>query len=164
MSLGYRFFTITIRDTESCEEQLNSFLRSVSVVVVRKEFVADGRDSFWSVCVEYMDSLKTGRKTVSSAKSRVDYKEVLPPEDFTLYAKLRDWRRDIANEAAVPVYNVFTNEQLAKLAGMRPSTVAAMMSIEGIGEARTKKYGEAILQNVAEFSLKQKDQQDEEGR
>ncbi len=91
MGIGYRFFTINTRDSEIGEERLNNFLCTVTVVSVRREFVADGGNSFWSVSVEYMESAKNdGEGKRKSVKSRVDYKKILSPDDFTLFAKLRD--------------------------------------------------------------------------
>ena len=49
-------------------------------------------------------------------KQRVDYKEVLSPADFALFAKLRDWRKATAEQEGIPVYAVLTNEQLAAIA------------------------------------------------
>ena len=45
----------------------------------------------------------------------MDYKEILKSEDFAVFARLRDLRKEIAQAEAVPVYTVFTNEQLAQL-------------------------------------------------
>jgi len=57
------------------------------VLAVQKEFVADGENSFWSFCVEYLDgtAAATGGRTVGSRVPKVDYKEVLKPEEFELF-------------------------------------------------------------------------------
>ena len=75
----------------------------------------------------------------------MDYKEVLNPADFALFAKLRDWRKATAEGEGVPVYSVFTNEQLAGIAVKRPDTVAGLREVEGVGEAKAKKYGAGLL-------------------
>jgi hypothetical protein len=36
----------------------------------------------------------------------VDYKEVLKPEEFEVFSRLRDWRRSVAEKEGVPVYAV----------------------------------------------------------
>jgi superfamily II DNA helicase RecQ len=43
------------------------------------------------------------------------------------------------------VYAVFTNDQLAGMVKKRPKTAKDLLSISGIGEARSKQYGEAFL-------------------
>ena len=49
----------------------------------------------------------------------------------------------IAKDEAVPVYMVFTNEQLAQMVRRRPSK-ADLDKIAGVGEARIQKYGDAF--------------------
>ena len=39
---------------------MNAFLRGHRVLAVKKEFVADGENSFWSFCVEYLDGAGAG--------------------------------------------------------------------------------------------------------
>jgi superfamily II DNA helicase RecQ len=75
----------------------------------------------------------------------VDYKEVLTPEQFLVFVRLRDLRKEVAAREAVPVYNVFTNEQLAEIVKRGCTSLAQMQEVEGIGEARVGKYGEIFL-------------------
>jgi len=75
----------------------------------------------------------------------VDYKDVLSPEDFAVFAKLREWRKKTADAEAVPVYTIFNNEQLAKIVEKKIITKKALQEIEGVGEARVKKYGDAVI-------------------
>ena len=75
----------------------------------------------------------------------MDYKEVLKPEEFEVFSRLREWRKAAAEKEGVPVYTVLTNEQLAQMVQKKVSTKAALKEIEGVGEARVEKYGEAVL-------------------
>ncbi len=65
--------------------------------------------------------------------------------EFALFAKLRNLRKTLAEGEGVPVYAVFTNEQLAAMVTRRASTTAAIAAVPGVGEARLKKYGDALL-------------------
>ena len=65
---------------------------------------------------------------------KVDYREVLSPEDFAVFARLRQVRKEIAQDDAVPVYTVFTNEQLAQMVQGRATTKAALEKIAGVGD------------------------------
>ena len=58
----------------------------------------------------------------------------------------RDWRKEVASAEGVPVYTVFTNEQLAAIVQKKTATKAALQEIEGVGEARVKKYGDAMIE------------------
>ena len=80
-----------------------------------------GSDSFWSFSVEYLENGQGGRPCSGGLLSgvRVDYREVLKPDEFALFVKLRLLRQEIAKDEAVPVYMVFTNEQLARSSAWR---------------------------------------------
>jgi superfamily II DNA helicase RecQ len=146
MAVQLRFFVIPIREIEAVEAEVNRFLRSVRVVNMQREFVPQGDNSFWSLAVEYLvDGGRSPRR-----KPRVDYKEVLSPEAFGVYATLREWRKAKAAQEAVPVYTIFTNEQLAEIAENQATTKAGLQAIDGIGEARVKKYGDEVAKIVAD--------------
>jgi ribonuclease D len=76
----------------------------------------------------------------------VDYKEVLKPEEFEVFSRLRDWRKATADKEGVPVYVVLTNEQLAQMVQKKTNSKAGLKEIEGVGDARVEKYGDALLQ------------------
>jgi len=50
----------------------------------------------------------------------------------------------------VPRYVVFNNQTLRLIAQARPRTVGDLLKIRGIGDARSKKYGEEIIKLVQE--------------
>ena len=64
---------------------------------------------------------------------------------FTVFARLRELRKDLANKEGVPVYAVFTNEQLAEIARRRASCLSHLKDIDGIGDSRAGKYGQAVI-------------------
>ena len=59
---------------------------------------------------------------------------------------MRVLRKAIAEKAGIPVYAVFTNDQLAGMVRKPPKKAKDLLSISGIGEARVKQYGEAFIQ------------------
>jgi superfamily II DNA helicase RecQ len=148
--MSYRFFVIPIRDEGSVTAELNGFLRSHRVLAVDRRWVDAGSESFWSFCVDYLEHSggKSGPPIVrnGAGRGKVDYREVLSPEDFAVFARLRQARKDIAQADAVPVYTVFTNEQLAQMVQARAATKSALEKIAGVGDARIEKYGERVLE------------------
>ncbi len=153
MALQYKFFIIPAANAEESEAELNRFLNSVRVITIHREFIQHGERSFWTMAVEYMKGAKEDSGEISaSGKKKVDYKEVLSPEDFAVFVKLRDWRKTAAAQEEIPVYTIFTNEQLAKIAEKRIVTKDALKEVEGIGDARVKKYGDAVIKIVSESS------------
>ncbi|OQC01933.1 MAG: ATP-dependent DNA helicase RecQ [Candidatus Hydrogenedentes bacterium ADurb.Bin101] len=63
-----------------------------------------------------------------------------------MYSRLRERRRELAEQEAVPVYAVCTNEQLAEMAKRRVSTPGGLQEIEGFGEAKAAKYAAGLLE------------------
>src|ERR1017187_5589979 len=139
-----KLFVLPVKSLAAAEGEMNSFLRAHRVLAVEKEFVADGENSFWTFCVEYLESAADAASWPGKGP-KVDYKEVLKPEEFEVFSGLKEWRRAAAGQEGVPVYTVLTNEQLAQMVQKKVSSKAAFKEIEGVGEARVEKYGEAVL-------------------
>jgi superfamily II DNA helicase RecQ len=151
--MQWAFYRIPVNG-ESEAEELNRFLRTVRVLNCHREFVGQGNTSYWALAVEYLPGEAGSRgKRETGGAEKVDFKTVLSPDDFALFARLREWRKLVGTSEAVPVYTIFTNDQLAEIARRRPSSHAALGDIEGIGAGRVEKYGEAVLGVVRGFSL-----------
>jgi superfamily II DNA helicase RecQ len=143
-----KLFMVPVKNATAAEGEMNAFLRGHQVLAVKKELVADGENSFWTFCVEYLESSPTGNAFLAGKSPKVDYKEVLKPEEFEVFSRLREWRKGVAEKEGVPVYVVFSNEQLSAMVRQRSATKAALKEIEGVGEARVEKYGAAVLERL----------------
>lgn len=150
--MRYKFFTIPARNPEAAEAEFNAFCSKHRIGFVEKHLVSDGADSFWSVCVSWLDG-EGAPSGSGSKKPPVDYKEVLSEEDFTLYLELRNLRKEVAERFGVPAYAVFTNDQLAVMVQQRISSRNALLAIPGIGKSRVEKYGREFLQRLSELML-----------
>lgn len=152
--MPYRFLLVRLSDLETEENELNSFLRSHRVLNVDRRWVDQGRDSFWMFCVDYLDSNSTGatRPDGRNLPVKKDYKEILSAEDFATFIRLRSWRKAVAQSEAVPVYAVFTNEQLAQIVQRKVSSQSELQEITGIGDARVAKYGPRLLEFLSQSS------------
>jgi superfamily II DNA helicase RecQ len=137
-----RFFRVRVQDPGQDAEELNTFLASHRVLSVERHFVSDGSSSAWAICVNYLSS---GGRPALEKRGRVDYREVLPEAEFSLFAKLRSLRKSMAEKEGVPAYALFTNEQLAEMVRRRVKTQTALEKIEGVGPARSEKYGANFL-------------------
>jgi DNA helicase-2/ATP-dependent DNA helicase PcrA len=69
--------------------------------------------------------------------------------DEALFDALREWRADRARGLGQPAYCVFTDATLAAIAEQKPGTVAALVKIPGIGQAKLDKFGEDVLSLVS---------------
>ena len=105
-------------EPSACEE-LNRFLRSHRIVNVEKRLVDGERGTGWLFLIEYGQENKGAPP---AAKDRVDYREILSEQEYALFERLRQLRKELAEKNGVPVYAVFTNDQLAAMVKHSPKT------------------------------------------
>lgn len=139
-------FAVPAIAADELEAELNAFLARHRVVSIKRELTMLDGTAIWAVCVEYLTASVEERRPGSLGRSRVDYKQLFPTDEFAVFARLREIRKEIAQEDAVPVYAVFTNEQLAQVVQLRCRTAAELRRIDGVGEARIEKYADRILE------------------
>ena len=137
-----RFFAIPTLGGEAAADDLNRFLASHRVAAIDRALVQDRANSFWAISVTVV---QTDSRPHSAKKESIDYKSVLSDSDFTIFAKLRSLRKTLADQEGVPAYALFTNEQLADMARSRVTTASGLREIQGVGDARVRKYGEAFI-------------------
>ena len=122
--------------------------------LIAQDLMEHGR---WRVTDEGWAVLK-GRQTVELRKiaasttskgERRDRRAVAPSivsdADSALLDSLRALRTRLARAQNVPAYVVFSDRTLVELATHRPSTLAAMREIHGIGDAKLERYGAEFL-------------------
>jgi len=144
-----RFFSIPVSGESSLVDDLNRFLRTHRVISVQKEITQRETAPCWRICVEYLDSPSPSDKNQSRKRSRIDYKQILSEEDFAVFSRIRELRKKLAEKEAVPVYAICTNEQLAKMATECCSNLSQLKEINGFGEGKAKKYGNAFLDEIS---------------
>ena len=66
-----------------------------------------------------------------------------------LFELLRAWRSSEAQAQGVPAYIVFGDATLRGISVTKPSTLAELGTISGVGEKKLDQYGEALLAVVA---------------
>jgi ATP-dependent DNA helicase RecQ len=74
----------------------------------------------------------------------------LPAEAEAVFERLRAWRAATAKEEGVPAYVVFHDATLRQIAVERPTTLDGVGAISGIGENKLRKYGQQVLDTLAE--------------
>jgi DNA helicase-2/ATP-dependent DNA helicase PcrA len=67
------------------------------------------------------------------------------PEAVAAEAALRQWRLQRAKRDGVPAYVVFHDATLVEIAARRPSTLAGLRSIPGIGPTKLERYGDDVI-------------------
>ncbi|MGO8893297.1 MAG: DNA helicase RecQ [Streptosporangiaceae bacterium] len=74
----------------------------------------------------------------------------LTPEAELLFERLRAWRAAVAKEQGMPAYVIFHDATLRQIAASPPSTLAGLSAINGVGETKLGRYGQLILDVLAE--------------
>ena len=137
-----KLFSIPVCDTREAEQELNKFLRSKKVLEVIPQFYQNQNGASWHFCVKYVPGeLQSTRQ----AKKKKDYKEILSPEVFEIFSRLRKVRKTISEKENVPAYAVFTDEQMAELAQMKDISKENMKKIHGIGEKTVERFGDLVV-------------------
>jgi len=148
--MQYKFFRISAVMPDEAAEDFNRFLRRNRVLNVNREFVSQGENSYWALAVEYLSGENgTPVDKKPRPRNRVDYRELLNSEDFALFVRLREWRKETSEQEAVPVYTIFTNEQLATISQQRVKGRNQLAEIDGVGKGRLDKYADAVLEIIA---------------
>jgi ATP-dependent DNA helicase RecQ len=91
------------------------------------------------------ERVRTGRKPKLASVA-----EDLSPEDAKLFERLREWRAGQAREQGVPAYVIFQDKTLREIASTRPADVHTLACVNGVGQAKLEKYGQDILEVLAE--------------
>jgi len=76
---------------------------------------------------------------------------VTAPSDQALFEALRAWRSREAKGQHVPPYIIFNDRTLVEIAAVKPGSRAALERVNGVGEGKLARYGEAVLEVVAGF-------------
>ena len=74
----------------------------------------------------------------------------LTEADDLLYEALRQRRLQLAREEAVSAFIIASNRELAALAQARPASLSELANVKGFGRKKIQRYGEALLQVIAE--------------
>ncbi len=91
-----------------------------------------------------------GRQSGGGAAGRYRMAAELPPEAEPVFERLRAWRTSVAKELGMPPYVIFHDATLRLIAASPPSTLNELRQINGVGDTKLDKYGQAILDVLAE--------------
>ncbi len=80
-----------------------------------------------------------------SATAYVQKQQTSKRYDKDLFARLRFLRKQIADKENIPPYVVFNDATLQEMAEFMPTTADEMLSINGVGERKLERFGDAFL-------------------
>ena len=77
----------------------------------------------------------------------------IPDDDEeSLFQKLRELRRTIAQEIGKPPYIVFSDKTLRDMARIKPVTNAQFLAVNGVGQHKLDLYGQRFMQTITWFN------------
>jgi ATP-dependent DNA helicase RecQ len=97
------------------------------------------------LAAEGMASMGDVRKGSKAKKRAVPAGRALTEEEESLFLRLKELRKELADRQRVPAYIVFSDKVLMEMAMRRPGTDAELLAVAGVGPAKLEKYGPAFL-------------------
>ena len=102
----------------------------------------------------------TGRVALKSRQKITLTRPVAPTEpakhrigeiacDEVLFGKLRELRKQLADERGVPPYIVFSDVSLRQMARFYPATDREFSRVSGVGDRKLREFGEVFLREIA---------------
>jgi ATP-dependent DNA helicase RecQ len=86
-------------------------------------------------------------KKVGKKKEELEY-------NHALFALLRQRRKELADQAGVPPYVIFSDRTLAEMAAYYPQSVSSLLKISGVGQVKLRQFGEAFLEVICAYCEK----------
>jgi ATP-dependent DNA helicase RecQ len=71
--------------------------------------------------------------------------------DESLFAILRSRRKEIADQAGVPPYVIFSDRTLVEMAAYYPQSPERLLDISGVGQVKANQYGGTFLAIIREY-------------
>ncbi|MGE5465057.1 MAG: DNA helicase RecQ [Syntrophothermus sp.] len=105
--------------------------------------VLNGRSPVKGVILDAKERVKKEGKK----KSDIEY-------NSALFALLRQKRKELADEAGVPPYVIFSDRTLIEMAAYYPQSADSLMNLSGVGQVKLSRYGDAFLQLVRQYCEK----------
>lgn len=93
------------------------------------------------------------KRSLASAHVPVEKKSTLetPAYNQALYYLLRQKRKQLADEAQVPPYVVFSDRSLIEMATRFPRTEKTFLKIHGVGKVKAEKYGTIFTTLIRDY-------------
>ncbi len=94
--------------------------------------------------------------SAGSAKPAAPAPKKIDAPEGGLIDQLKAVRMALAKAAHVPPYIICNDATLASMARIRPQTKEGMLSVSGMGEVKTAKYGDAFLKVLRDYAFQEK--------
>ena len=135
------------------EEERRVFHVAITRGRSRVHVLSGGRPSpFIDECLHLPEpSMRGAERTTAAQTARAPRVAAAPTVELTtsesaLFEELRSVRRHLA--AGKPAYTVLSDQTLRELARRRPTTLAALGNVKGMGPVKLERYGSVLLATI----------------
>jgi ATP-dependent DNA helicase RecQ len=93
------------------------------------------------------EAVERTQKEGKKKKAELEYNNAL-------YALLRQRRKEMADEAGVPPYVIFSDRTLTEMAAYYPQSSETLLNISGVGQVKLQRYGGVFLELIKSYCEK----------
>jgi len=139
--MQHKIFTIPLIGGEHINDEMNAFIRANKTLNVEKQLLQTPNGWFWAFCIQFTQ----GQNNNSNYRTeKIDYMQILTGKPLELFNKLKEIRKQLAQKDGIPVYAIFSNDELAGIAQLPEITPANIKNIKGIGQNKVKSYANTV--------------------
>lgn len=140
-----KVFTLPFSDTAGGFDDgpLQEFIADKEVIEYTEHFFVHERTPCLTLVLAYRTVSDDRRRRPGSTP---DLRAELDETEREAFDALKAWRAARAKVEGIPPYMIASNRQLAKMITHKVGSRSALSGIEGIGEGKSAKYGDEILQ------------------
>jgi ATP-dependent DNA helicase RecQ len=117
--------------------------------LISEQFILVGQGSFPTLSVAAKGKgVLLGTEKVMR-KEQMEVKQIV--QDDELFAHLRSVRKQLADEAGVPPFVIFSDDTLHDMCAKLPVTLQQFATVKGVGEQKQERYGERFTTEIKQF-------------
>jgi superfamily II DNA helicase RecQ len=132
--------------------ELETFVASHAVVNLQTHFFEFQGRPYLLAILRYMQASGEDKLRLPEKKApceRVHWKSLLDESQFPIFERLRQWRKQRAINDGVPPYIILHDQHLVRIVSEMPESLKSLSEIQGLGEAKLKRYAQEILALLA---------------
>ena len=117
----------------------------------------EGEYQVLRVTSEGMDALRNRTQIMGHIQEDERQSRKIPEKldyDQGLFAILRQKRKELADEAGVPPYVIFSDKTLVEMSAYYPQSLESILKMSGVGQAKLRRYGEVFLSQIKAYTAK----------
>ncbi|NQU31042.1 MAG: DNA helicase RecQ [Anaerolineae bacterium] len=131
----------------------------------------EGEYQVLHVTQEGMDVLRNRTKIMGRIQEDERQSRKVPEKldyDQALFTILRQKRKELADEAGLPPYVIFSDKTLVEMSAYYPQSLDSVLKMSGVGQAKLSRYGEIFLGEIKSYcekkGLQEKEKRSYRGR